>query len=163
MKNKVLLKIGLDYHGVVNARPEYFAAFTKEALSRGHQIHIITGGPYKTVEEQLKKQHISYTRLFAILDYYDAKGEVAYFENGEYKVPDKLWDSAKAEYCSDKGINIHIDDSREYIKWFTTPYCHYNEKTGKCRTENGRLVDFDIPPAQALDNIEQIVSSVQYY
>ncbi len=163
MTDKVQLKIGLDYHGVVNVRPEYFAAFAREALRRGHEVHIITGGPYKVVEEQLKKQHIVYTRIFAILDYYDARGEVTYFENGEYHIPDKLWDSAKAEYCSAEGINMHIDDSREYIKWFTTPYCHYENSGEECITENGRRVDFNTPPAEALDRIEQIVSSVQYY
>ena len=54
MTDKVQLKIGLDYHGVVNVRPEYFAAFAREAFRRGHEVHIITGGPYKVVEEQLK-------------------------------------------------------------------------------------------------------------
>ena len=38
------------------------------------------------VKELLDKWNICYTAVFAILDYYDAQGEVEYFENGEFKV-----------------------------------------------------------------------------
>ena len=157
------LKIGLDYHGVINRQPAYFSLFTDEALRRGHEIHIITGGPRDVVEKLLQKDNIRYSCIFAILDYYDAKGIVEYFDNGEFKIPDKLWDSAKAEYCSLNGINMHIDDSRSYVRWFTTPYCHYDAEKQNCRTENSDRIDFTKPPAQVLDDIEKIISSVQYY
>ena len=162
MSKKAGLKIGLDFHGVVSARPKYFAQFTAEAVRRGHEIHIITGGPSQVVAAQLRRYHIAYTKIFAVLDYYDARGQVTYFDNGEYKVPDRLWDSAKAEYCSIEGINMHIDDSSEYVKWFTTPYCRYQNTVQDCVTENDFHINFNAAPQQALDEIENIISKVQY-
>ena len=38
------LKIGLDFHGVINTNPSYFKDFTEYAEARGHRIYIITGG-----------------------------------------------------------------------------------------------------------------------
>lgn len=157
------IKIGLDFHGVINKRPNFFARFCTEALRRGHEIHIITGGPRHRVKQMLEKMGVKYTRLFAILDYYDARGEVTYFENGEYKVPDKLWDTAKAEYCSIHGINMHIDDSSAYVKWFQTPYCHYENDKQICHTENDFTIDFSASPLKAVAQIENIVSHLQFY
>lgn len=163
MNKPLPLKIGLDFHGVINDNPVYFSRFTAEAVRRGYEVHIITGGPSHKVKELLDKWNICYTAVFAILDYYDAQGEVEYFENGEFKVSEKLWDIAKAEYCQLMGINMHIDDSTKYIKWFTTPYCHYDEKRKNCETENMLNIDFKQPPEKALNQIEKIVTSLQYY
>lgn len=160
--HKSRLKIGLDFHGVINERREYFATFCEAALSKGYEIHIITGGPYDVVAKLLEEWKIPYTKLFAILDYYDAKGAVEHFSNGEFKVEDKLWDIAKAEYCSHNGINIHIDDSSRYAKWFSTPFCHYSEAGHNCTTENKFTVDFSLPPEEALQEIVKRVLSVQY-
>lgn len=161
MTNKTL-KIGLDFHGVINKQPDYFAEFTKLALQRGHEIHIITGGPCQTVEKLLHQWNICYTNIFAILDYYNSKGEVTYFENGEFKVSPHLWDTAKASYCSDNGINIHIDDSTSYVKWFLTPYCRYDEGKQICSTDNA-TIDFHNSPLHALQNIENIISAEQFF
>lgn len=159
-KNK--LKIGLDFHGVINERPEYFAQFCFAALAKGYEIHIITGGPQDVVAAILDTCNIPYTKIFAIRDYYDALGEVEHFANGEFKIDDKLWDSAKAEYCSHNGINIHIDDSSHYAKWFSTPFCHYYGDENKCITENKFKIDFSLSAELALQEIEKLISTVQY-
>ena len=85
MNKPLPLKIGLDFHGVINDNPVYFSRFTAEAVRRGYEVHIITGGPSHKVKELLDKWNICYTAVFAILDYYDAQGEVEYFENGEHR------------------------------------------------------------------------------
>ena len=54
------LKIGLDYHGVVDQHLQYFASFCQFAKQRKHQIHIITGGPKTDVEEYLRNNQIPY-------------------------------------------------------------------------------------------------------
>ena len=87
--NRDRIKIGLDFHGVVSSRPQYFAKFSELVLSLGYELHIITGGPADVVAKMLKEWQVRYTNLFAILDYYDARGEVEYFDNGEFKVPEK--------------------------------------------------------------------------
>lgn len=157
------IKIGLDFHGVINNRPEYFARFSRAAARKGYEIHVITGGPRDLVEKKLNAWGIYYTEIFAILDYYDAHGEVKYFENGEYKIPDKLWDTAKAEYCAVNGINVHIDDSSVYVKWFTTPYCHYDSDGSSCTSVSGTRINFADSPLTALHQIEKMISTEQFY
>lgn len=49
------LKIGLDFHGVITDNPEYFKVFANEALRRGYEIHIISGGPKATIEKFLQQ------------------------------------------------------------------------------------------------------------
>ena len=158
MIKKVKLKIGLDYHGVITVHPEYFSVFAKDVLARKGEVHIITGGSEQEVVAQLKDWNIPFSKIFSIPDYYKAKGEVIYFSDGEYKIPDDLWDKAKAEYCNLEGINMHIDDSKEYVKWFTTPYCRYDGTNPQCVTEDGHIIDFNAPPSKVLNDIEQIIA-----
>ena len=158
MTKQVKLKIGLDYHGVITVHPEYFSKFAKDVLARKGEIHIITGGTKKEVVAQLKDWNIPFSKIFSIPDYYKAKGEVIYFSDGEYKIPDDLWDKAKAEYCNLEGINMHIDDSKEYVKWFTTPYCRYDGTNPQCVTEDGHIIDFNSPPSKVLNDIERIIA-----
>lgn len=94
---------------------------------------------------------------FAIVDYYDARGCVTFYENGEFKVPDKLWNCAKAAYCDENGINIHIDDTMSYSEGFTTPFCFYDVKTRHCRTLDQKVINLEVSPKAALDDIETFV------
>lgn len=155
MKDKI--KIGLDFHGVITSHPQYFSKFCSQAIEKGYEIHIITGGPQKVVEDYLHQNNIPYTTIFAVLDFYDAQGQVKYFENGEFKIPEELWDSAKAEYSQKQQINIHIDDSKQYAKWFTTPYCFYDAKAQKCITVENTEIDFSQTPDAVLQRIESII------
>lgn len=156
-------KIGLDFHGVITKHPKYFSQFCQKAMQIGYEIHIITGGPKNVVEGYLKQHNISFTTVFAILDFYDAQGEVEYFENGEFKVNEQLWNSAKAEYCITTGVNMHIDDSTQYAKWFTTPFCHYDAKTQKCLTSDNVMIDFSKDVDVTLLQISEVVKTLQYF
>lgn len=156
-EDKKVLKIGLDFHGVINDNPDYFAAFSKEAQRRGHEIHVITGGPYKIVDVYLKKHKVEYTKIFSITDFYEAeaKGKVEYFPNGEIKVPDDLWNNAKAIYCLTNNIDIHIDDTALFSKEFKTPFCHYDDLEKKCFVAGGFVLDLSLTSKVALDEIEK--------
>ena len=44
-----VVKIGLDFHGVINDNPKYFQKSTAAAVARSREIHVITGGPYDKV------------------------------------------------------------------------------------------------------------------
>ena len=68
------IKIGLDFHGVITDNPTYFSKFTQEAITRGYEIHIITGGPADVVKVMLDEWKINYTTIFAILDFSLWKG-----------------------------------------------------------------------------------------
>ena len=154
MKNSI--RIGLDFHGVIDKYPEYFQAFNRLAEERGIEIYIITGGPKKVVETYLQEHKIVYKETFAILDFYDEKGEVEYFPNGEFKVPAELWNKAKGEFCARNKIDLHIDDSAEYAAWFSTPFCRYDSKSQTCLAENKIAIDFSLPPQETIKQIMSV-------
>ena len=156
------IKIGIDFHGVITKQPEFFSKLTKLAFNAGCEIHIITGGPRRLVKEYLEEHKISYSKIFAILDFYAALDKVEYFENGEFKVSDKLWDTAKAKYCLLHNISLHIDDSHRYIRWFQTPFCHYEEKKQCCITQNKMIINFSGTPAEAFREMQQIIEAEKY-
>lgn len=150
---KKTIRIGLDFHGVVDKYPEYFKDFTHKAKEKGIEIYIITGGPERVVAEYLRNYGICYKEIFAILDFYDAQGQVEYFPNGEFKVPADLWNTAKGEYCARHKIDIHIDDSHEYADWFSTPFCFYDADNKKCTIGNTISIDFSKEPEETLSEI----------
>ena len=158
MPNSPRLKIGLDYHGVISRHQKYFADFAAEAVKRGHQIYIITGGPKYAIAQKLRQLHLPYTEIFAIYDFYKNSRYMEYQPNGDWHIPDELWDKAKGEYCLAQKINIHIDDSKKYIRWFSTPYCCFSSLSQNCVLENGAQIDFSQPAAAALDDIEAVMA-----
>ncbi len=160
METKKSLKIGLDFHGVINTRPSYFKDFTEYAEAAGHQIYVITGGPAKAIESFLKAWGIKYTGLFTILDYYAAEGKVTYFPDGHFKIPDELWDTAKAKYCRQHKIDIQIDDSEVYGRAFVTPFCRYNESSHNCQLDRNIVVNLALPPRDALIQIEKALDAL---
>lgn len=153
------LKIGLDYHGVINTNPRYFKYFSNSLLQRGHELHIITGGPQKIIAQQLLSEEIQYTKLFTIVDYYRKQGKVEYFVDGSFKVDDDLWNRAKAEYCRLNNISLHIDDSLVYGGYFSTPYCLYDKVYKNCKISTcGSSIDLHtLPPTQAVIYLENIL------
>ena len=162
MINGHKLKIGLDYHGVIDKNIDYFGLLCRIAKQRGHHIFIITGGPKTLVEQNLKLNNISYDMCFAISDYYIAMGKVME-KDGKLSIPENLWNIAKADFCRRSNINIHIDDSKKYLKWFSTPYCYYNKKTNKGYISPEIEFDFNNPVEKVLDKIEQTILNLTYF
>lgn len=158
MNEKRRLKIGIDYHGVIDRDPDYFREFSRELIRRGHEVHIVTGGPCGTVTETLRKLRFCYTQSFAVLDHYEAEGLVKHETDGGFRVADELWNSAKAEYCRAQGIDLHIDDSLEYLRYFVTPYCRYDERTHRCTLNDEPCLDFNLAPKQVVAHLEKIFS-----
>lgn len=154
------LKIGLDYHGVIDKKTDYFAKFCSEAKARNHLVYIITGGPKLKVEEALKKQNIQYDFVFAISDYYQALGKLELTPDGTINIPEYLWNIAKADFCRRNNINFHIDDSIAYLHWFSTPFCFYDDKVNKCYLSPGIVIDFLQPINDIFDKIEQISANL---
>jgi hypothetical protein len=121
------MKIGVDFHGVLNADP-FFKEMTKIFVQHGHQVHLITGTSWtKKFEKELKDNGIfhfaHYTNFFSVTDALIARGEKVHWEDKDNPWFDKeLWNKEKARYCKENNIDIHFDDSKEYGKYFTTPY-----------------------------------------
>ena len=147
------IKIGIDFHGVINSNPSFFKMFIDEAISRQIEIHIISGGPKDTIEKYLRKYNIKYTKLWCIYDYYQHNNQVEFFADGSFHIDDKLWNEAKSKYCEQENICIHIDDSKIYERSFQTPYCLYDEHNKICII-NEQTIDFNKSPEKALEKIE---------
>ena len=158
------LKIGLDYHGVINNHPLYFKHFCDLAHGRGHHMYILSGGSKPQTISQLTKAQIRYTGLFTIMDYYLDQGKGNFMDDGHFKIDDRLWNTAKAQYCRCRQIDIQIDDSLIYGKYFTTPYCVFDAHTKQCvLTKCENSIDFSLPPQEALLQLEKILVSHLYH
>lgn len=118
------MKFGIDIHGTIDKMSKFFATFSQRAISKGHEVHIITGS-IKTpeIEKQLKNWGIQYTHFFSVSDKLLSEEKVVYWKTP--KDPffnDDDWNSAKAKYCAEQKIDLHFDDSNEYGKFFITLY-----------------------------------------
>ena len=70
------MKIGLDIHKTIDAKPHFFSVFSRRVRANGHIIVIITGS-MKTpeIEKELKDLGIEYDEFFSVSDYLIEKGK----------------------------------------------------------------------------------------
>ena len=124
------MRIGFDFHGILDTY-EVFRELTRTLISKGHEVHIITGEENtKSFKKTLKDLNVRYTKIFSITSYHKKKGtEVKYDKNGEPWMDKKLWNPTKANYCKRNDIYLHIDDSLEYGDHFKTPFIHIQHLT----------------------------------
>lgn len=126
------MKLGLDIHGVIDSNPESFAFMSQSVITNNGEVHIITGGSWTSeLEEQLKGYGIKWTSHFSVYDYLlesgiDSIGTIQFPDGTIQKKFDyHLWDTIKAGYCRSNNIDLHIDDTEVYSKYFTTPFLLY--------------------------------------
>lgn len=122
------MKLGLDVHGVIDANPKFWAAITQSLIEEGHEVHIVTGHPINDkLTSKLLIFNIKYSHTFSIVDYHKEIGTKMWQDQeGKWFMDIYDWDQTKAEYCAREGIDLHIDDSKAYGQFFTTPYCCYS-------------------------------------
>ena len=140
------MKLGLDIHGVLDSRQEFFSALTKVLVAAGWEIHIITGGSALegNVVQECKDLDISYTHFFSVFDHLKAIKAKTNEELGiasRWPFPDEVWNTAKAVYCRENNIDMHIDDMPEYMEFFTTPFMTHIDKDRNHRGQYGTNED----------------------
>jgi hypothetical protein len=118
------MKIGLDFHGVINSLPIFFTEMSKLFISAGHEVHIITG---KELTDEFIKEidniGIKYTHLFSIITHCKENGyKTSYIEEENPYIDTEIWNRVKSSYCLMNKIDIMIDDSDIYSDYFATPY-----------------------------------------
>lgn len=125
MKENKIFKIAIDIHGVIDALPEIFAFLSKAVIEAGWEVHILTGKHWTSkIDNDLKKFGISWTNYFSISDYHKKLWTpISYIKEDHPYIDTDLWNATKAIYCKEKWIDLCIDDSSEYHKYFETPYC----------------------------------------
>ena len=113
------MKLGLDVHGVIDKEPMMFSIVSNFLVNYNHEVHIITGSE---ITDKLKKQlqdfNIRYTHLFSIVSYHKSIGTLIRYEDNGPWIDEEVWNKTKAEYCKSVGINLHIDDSEIYGRYF---------------------------------------------
>ena len=121
------MKIGIDFHGVLNSDP-FFKEMGRLFVEAGHEVHIITGARWtaKTRIDFLNIgiiKGIHYTHFISISDLLIDRGEKVHWQDADNPwFDEKIWNKEKAKYCKENNITIHFDDSKEYGKYFSTPY-----------------------------------------
>lgn len=119
-------KVSIDFHGVVNSNPEFFSSFLGLMKAKNIEVYITSGGPHKFIARYLNMHNIPYDRIWCIFDYFNAREKVEIAADGSFHIDDKLWNSAKGKFCERENIDLHIDDSIVYGRYFKTPYVRFD-------------------------------------
>lgn len=131
---KRLVKIGIDLHGVLDTKPEFFRKLARFVVAAGGEVHIITGAHlnfnfHKALDAAGIVKDVHYTHTFSIADHHVSMGTfVTHDSHGDPHMPHADWNTTKANYCSRVGIDLHFDDSDIYHHYFTTPYARFYSK-----------------------------------
>jgi hypothetical protein len=145
-------KLGLDYHGVIDTKPDFFEPICKALIEAGHEIHIITGNKEtQEIKEALNFEHglfKKYTHFFSIVDYHESQDtKVWYDEKGTPWMDGEIWDKTKCEYCEREQIDLYIDDSLRYLEHFSTPYKIFKndeETLNKIKQEISKIFEVEL-------------------
>lgn len=132
MKN---LKLGLDFHGVIDTFPEMIAEMSRMFVAAGHEVHVVTGLKRDAiVQKGLDDFGIHYTHYFSIVEQLEADGVTIVWRDGLPYADKIYWDIAKRDYCQKNQIDLMIDDSPVYKDTFndiSTLYLHLINKDRK--------------------------------
>ena len=114
----MVLKIGLDLHGVIDRYPIFFKMLMKNLPAHDFEIHILTGINSDEAIKQLGAFGITrgdFRRLFSIEDFVKTRGyEHWRNEDGSFQCADEIFWGAKGEYCHWNAIDIMVDNSIEF-------------------------------------------------
>jgi len=114
------MRLGLDYHGVIDKYPELFGTLSRIITASGGQVYIITG--HRATPEfalSLEQLGIEYTEVLSVVDFNQRHGvEVRYDEKGDPWIDEEVWNATKAHLCELYSIDTHVDDSEVYGKYF---------------------------------------------
>ena len=135
-----MIRLGLGLHGVIDKEPEFFSKLSKFLLSKGHEVYIVTGRE-KTNDliKELKACHMigskvldtHYTDILSITTYQKKLGTpISYMDDRKSQpiMDPAVWNPTKAALCATAGIDIMVDDSPIYGKYFLdvkTQYIQY--------------------------------------
>ena len=130
------MKLGLDIHGVIDSNPESFSFLSRSVIAGGGEVHIVTGGSWtEELERQIREAGVEWTHYFSVYDYLMESGIPSIgkiqFPDGtvQEKFDSDLWDTIKGGYCRSKDIELHIDDTEAYARYFTTPFLLYKSSS----------------------------------
>lgn len=132
-----MINLGLDLHGVVDTYPYKFIPLALAVKAAGGKVYIMTGASADLAKKQISDAEgqtyalsIWYDKILSITDYLKSQ-EVPHIQNedGGIRVDDETWDRVKSVWAKEYQIDLHIDDSPVYGKYFEPGvYLKFNER-----------------------------------
>lgn len=118
------MNISFDIHGVITKYPTIISNIGRVAKNLGHTIWICSGIP-EIQAKQLIDNIVIYDKYFSIVDYHRSIGTQMYQkENGSWMMNKDYWNPTKGQWAEREQIDIHLDDSKVYGKYFPKS-CEY--------------------------------------
>ena len=154
-------KISVDFHGVITAEPEFFGAMMQIWHKQGIKVYVVSGGPCDYIKQYLAEHKIVYDKLWCIFDHFNAIEKIEVAADGSFHIDDELWNAAKGQYCAQEKIGLHIDDSKIYGKYFTTPYVRFDNKARHFAI-GGAALWVDLGAEQAAKILQAIANSSSF-
>jgi len=115
--------IGIDLHGVMDAKIEVFKYVTNILMAKGTKIYVVSGPDLRSIQNELRgygfKQDIHYAGVYSIVDYLKGKGvNMWQSKDKTWWASDRDWWSAKAEICKEIPVEAMVDDNAGYAGYF---------------------------------------------
>ena len=130
-----MIKLGLDVHGVIDEDPEFFSNLSNVMFEQGHDIYIVTGREKDPeLVKEIEGNKICYRDILSITTYQKVLGTpISYLDDRKSQpiIDPTIWNPTKAALCATAGIDIMVDDSTIYGKYFRdikTQYITYTPK-----------------------------------
>lgn len=128
----VVIKIGVDLHGVIDSHVSMFKKLSFFILSFNRmmriapevELYIISGPPKEDVIKELEQYGIvegsNYTDVYTIVDFLRTQPDVNMWkdEKGTWWTEEENWWGAKAKICKQLGINVMVDNTDKYKPYF---------------------------------------------
>lgn len=122
------ISIGIDIHGCLDTIPDTLKEIMCSLICRKNNVYIITGIPFvhvkQTLDDLLIFKDVHYTHFFSIEEHLLKNNNkvIGYDKKGRNIFRSLDWDMAKANYCHKHKIELMLDDSNVYGRYFSTPY-----------------------------------------
>ncbi|RLF87564.1 hypothetical protein DRN34_01485 [Thermococci archaeon] len=123
-----MIRLGLDLHGVITVDPSFFSGLSAFMIGEGNEVYIVTG---REDGDELRAEMTEngmendggrlYTNVLSITTYQKAIGTPIQYLDGRKSQPmmdPAVWNPTKAMLCATAGVDIMIDDSDIYEKYF---------------------------------------------
>lgn len=129
-KEKLIVKIGIDFHGVIDTYPSLFSIWSNLWVKAGFEVHILTGREWDYIEPKLKTYKINFTHYFSIVDYHKSIGTLIEEKKDGVWMDTILWNKSKGDYCSKENISILFDNDLKYAEYMphSTSFVWVREK-----------------------------------
>jgi len=120
------IRIGVDLHGVIDDNVDLFKIISAMLLfgDIGNvKIYVISGPPKNEVLEELNKlriyQGVHYTDVYTIVDFLKEQDVKMWLDyKNTWWASDKDWWGAKAKISEQLDIDLMIDNTKNYKKYF---------------------------------------------